>query len=201
MDKTRAGTAPLRKIVDRGQDKHGAFHILECGHHVEANRAETARRCPRCAPVPRPQKEPVGPVALRRWMAEHYGWPNKSVKDIEKLSSWCIDDLGEERRKVYPTSCPLHVQVKDDETLVLSVGNDEIRARVAQILSASAERAAWYELRYPFRPGLESIASAIEVLVRNPYDVPSFKYVCPQTAARLRSFAGELGTYVPPALG
>lgn len=186
---------PLRKIVRRFVDREGPMQQLECGHYVADKPRVTSRRCTSCVRVSGPAIVPVGPVALRQWMVERYGWPDRTIKDISKLRVWRIDQLKDERKHEYSTDCQLSVQVVDDLQLLLRLGNKNIQARLEPVLSTMSMIEGSILVNVPSPIALHLLAEAIERMTSVAYDIPSFKYVCPRTAHRLREFALELGTY------
>jgi hypothetical protein len=185
---------PLRRVVTAFEDRDGKHQLLSCGHAVPEKRGVSSRRCQQCPSEVGPTVTPCGPTALREWMVTRYGWPNASVKDISKIVSWSIDNLRGTR---YHTDCHLHVRVLDDAVLLLALGNRDILVGIQSELTAIPQRDAGFEIMVTDLRRLYAIADAVEQLVARRYDVPSFKYVCPRTAQRLRDFAAELATYSP----
>ena len=191
---------PLRTIKERFADKEGPSERLSCGHVVPGgSRKAQSRRCPKCPTREGPEITPSGPVALRKWFAEYYGWPDRKVKDISKLHRWFIDELDAEKRHIYETDCRLLVIVVDDRAFELQLMNTELAAAVRPDLAGlDSPIGNGAMLSVSRLKELGVLADAIDQVVRRSYCVPSFKYVCPRTATRLRDFARELSSYVPP---
>ncbi len=175
----------------------GPMHLLSCDHSIRVGNSKnaSARRCPKCPAEASHAPAPRGPITLRAFLAAHYGWPNRAIKDISKISSWAIDGLDERPGNILDSDCRLFVRVIDDDDFVVFIGNTNIRSQVAPHLAALARNGGGYVCRTSQPEILAAIADAIDALTTPPYDTPSFKYVCPRTAGRLRLLAQKLLTY------
>lgn len=183
---------PLRRIVQRNSHpKHGEMHELECGHSIDARGRGDRRRCPYCAPTEGRSVTPEGPVALRQWFVTNYGWNDSRVKDISKLNGWSVDRL----KRPYNTDCRLIASVIDDRSFALHIANSNILRQIEGAITGVPRLQSSIVVHLPDRSAMIAVADAIENLIARPYDTPSFKFVCPKTAQRIRELYRELDSY------
>ena len=145
---------------------------------------------------------------LKRALLDEYGtFADRRIKRLETGHLFIVDDRTPQDfaadRNLYPWFCSIHVDVvNESEVQVLLRGDVPIGPRVNRwIESTGAKYATDYSstLEFSVRQGQQEMLSRLASAIRSitapgapRYSVPSYKYVCPRTAASLERLKSVL---------
>jgi hypothetical protein len=146
---------------------------------------------------------------LKQMLKDEYGCSDKRIRKLEKMTTFIVDDrkpsdVGADRN-LYVTFCRVFLTVEaHDRVNVALSGNVPEGAAVTSWLRSNpgaqwTKHGVHAQLAIAVEPQtvepLRTLARAIRSIVAPGaprYDTPSYKYVCPRTAASLERLAKVL---------
>jgi hypothetical protein len=136
---------------------------------------------------------------LKKVLLNEYGSPDKRIKRLEKMTFFIVDDRTEGDRgadgQLFHWFCTILAEPVMGGGLKVTLGRSvpmgpsveawikEHKASYASDLSPRLE----FLIEKGQQAKLQSLAAAFRDIVKRPYPIPSYKYVCPRTADSLES--------------
>lgn len=127
---------------------------------------------------------------LKRHLYDIYGgFTDKRIKNLDNGSRFTVDDRGrgdyDARKELFYWFCKIFVEVINNDSIevLLQCQTDiTLTAGIPDKISITRETV----------DELENAAIKIGNIIKKKYKVPSYKYVCPRTAASLRKLKDNL---------
>jgi hypothetical protein len=134
--------------------------------------------------------------ALKQAFLDEYGgFANKMIKKLDSGSLFIIDDRDprkdfDAKRRLFSWFCQMSANVIDqDAVLIMLRGDIPVSPGVTAWLVAHGARQTNLGIEFDVRRGSQGeiggLANAVRAIVKRPYKVSSYKYVCPRVGSSL----------------